>query len=329
MAETRLAEALWYVGNGNAELRSEELPRRAADQVLVRALYSGISRGTESLVFAGRVPESEYERMRSPHMGGTFPFPVKHGYAFVGRVEEGPAELRGKTVFALHPHQTWAALPKDAVVPVPEAVPPRRAVLAANMETALNAMWDAGVLPGSRVAVIAAGVVGCLIARLCGRVPGTDVTLVDVAADRAPIAEQLEVQFTVPKDAPPDCDVVFHASGKAAGLATALMGAGKEATVVELSWYGAGDVPVPLGGAFHSRRLKIISSQVGEVAPAMRPRWTYRQRLETALALLSDPTLDVLLTDAVPFADLPTAVPAIFAADSRVLCQVVQYPGAE
>ena len=322
--DPKQAQALWYVGPQKAEIGTESLAAPAAGEVLVRTLYTALSRGTERLVFSGRVPPSEFERMRAPHMGGRFPFPVKYGYAAVGRVEAGPADLLGRNVFALHPHQSAFALAADAVIPIPENVPPQRAVLAANMETALNAMWDAAPGPADRIAVVGAGVVGALVAYLCGRLPGAEVTLVDTEPARAALAQALGVAFAAPEKAPEDCDLVVHASGNAAGLGTALRLAGEEATVLEMSWYGAGDVAAPLGAAFHSRRLKLISSQVGRVAPSHRPRWTYRRRLEAALKLLADDRLDALLTPAIAFRDLPAALPKVFG-DSSVLCQLVRY----
>ncbi|HLH90927.1 MAG TPA: zinc-binding alcohol dehydrogenase [Xanthobacteraceae bacterium] len=325
MAE-ETAQALWYVAPGRVEIRRERVAAPGDGEVLVRALHGGLSRGTERLVFSGRVPASEFERMRAPHMGGSFPFPVKYGYATVGAVARGPAELKGRAVFALHPHQTRFTLPTAAVVPIPDNVPPARAVLAANMETALNAMWDAAPGPADRIAVVGAGVVGALTAWLGGRLPGAEVTLVDVAPERAKLAAALGVAFAAPGAAPRDCDLVVHASGSATGLATALELAGEEATVLEMSWYGAGDIPAPLGGAFHSRRLKLVSSQVGQVAPSHRSRWTHRRRLAAALALLADPRLDALLAPPISFADLPQRLARILAPESGVLCQRIDYP---
>jgi threonine dehydrogenase-like Zn-dependent dehydrogenase len=303
----------------------------APGAVRVRALHSAISRGTERLVFSGGVPESEFQRMRAPFMAGAFPFPVKYGYAMVGQVEQGP--LKGRAVFALHPHQTVFDVLADAVTPVPDGVPPARAVLAANMETALNAVWDAAPGPADRIAVIGAGVVGALVAYLCGRLPGAQVTLVDVDPSRAELARALGVSFAAPDKVHVDgeigdCDLVVHASGNAAGLKTALGLAGEEATVLEMSWYGTNDVAAPLGAAFHSRRLKLISSQVGKVAPSHRARWTYARRLAAALDLLKDPKLDVLLAPAIKFADLPARLPDILSPQGGVLCQVVDYPSA-
>ena len=320
-----LAQALWYVGPGQAEIRPERLPPLADGQVRVHSRYSAISRGTEALIAAGRVPESEYQRMRAPFMGGTFPFPVKYGYATVGEVEAGPAVLIGRNVFALHPHQTKFDLPAEAVAPVPGDIPLQRAVLAANVETALNATWDAAPGPSGRIAVVGAGVVGALVGFLCARIEGAEVTLIDIDPAREVLARALNLKFATPDAAPADCDFVFHASATAAGLATALDIVGDEATIIELSWYGAGTVPVPLGGAFHSRRLKIIFSQVGKVAPSRRAAFTHRQRLEAAIKLCAHPQLDVLLAPAIAFGELPARLADILKPRSGVLCQLVSY----
>ncbi len=325
----RATDALWYVGAGRAEIRNEPLAEPGPGEVRVRALFSAISRGTERLVLTGRVPPSEFERMRVPFMGGNFPFPVKYGYATVGRVESGPAGLHGRLVFALHPHQSVFNIPADAVIPIPDVVPPGRAVLAANMETALNAMWDARPAAADRIAVVGAGVVGSMVAWLCGQLPGARVTLIDVEPSRRELAQALGVSFASPHNAPGECDLVVHASATAAGLAIAIDLAGEEATVLEMSWYGADEVSVPLGGAFHSRRLKLVSSQVGRVAPSHRPRWSFGRRLAAALDLLADARLDALIAPAIKFHDLPARLPDLLAPKSGVLCQLVVYPAAE
>jgi 2-desacetyl-2-hydroxyethyl bacteriochlorophyllide A dehydrogenase len=321
------AKALWYVAPGRSELREEAVAEPAAGEVRVRALYGAISRGTERLVCDGRVPPSEFERMRPPFMGGAFPYPVKYGYATVGRVEAGPAALQNRIVFALHPHQTVFTVPAESVVPVPEGIPPSRAVLAANMETALNALWDGVPGPADRIAVVGGGVVGLLVARLAARLPGTEVTVVDIAPARAELARALGAGFATPDAAPGDCDLVFHASATGAGLTTALRLAGEEATIVELSWYGTGEVAAPFGEQFHSRRLRLIASQVGKVAPSHRPRWSHTRRLAAALALLDDPALDCLLAPAVAFDELPAKLPAMLGADTGAPCPLIRYGG--
>ena len=320
-----IAAALWYCGASKAEIRREVLGPPGAGEVRVRSLYSAISRGTESLVFAGRVPESEYARMRAPFMAGDFPFPVKYGYATVGRAEEGSAALKGRNVFALYPHQTKFNLPAASVLVLPDGVPPHRAVLAANMETALNGVWDAAPGPADHIAIIGAGVVGSLVAYLCGRLPGAKVTLVDVNPTRAELASALGVSFAEPAKAEGGCDLVVHASGSPDGLSTALDLAGDEATVLEMSWYGDRVVSALLGGPFHSRRLRLISSQVGSIARSHRPRWSHHRRLTAALGLLADARLDVLLAPEIAFGDLPERLPQILAPGSTTLCQPIAY----
>ena len=291
----------------------------------MRTLWTGLSRGTERLVFEGRISRSESERMRAPLQAGDFPFPVKYGYCAVGIVEEGPSGLIGRTVFVLHPHQDRFVAPLAMLCPVPEAVPARRAALAANMETALNALWDSGAGPGDRILVIGAGVVGCLVGALAARLPGAEVTIVDIELSRRAVAAALGCAFTKPLDAPDGADVVFHASATEAGLACALACAGTEATIVEMSWYGDRRVQVPLGLDFHSRRLRLVSSQVGQVAPSRRPRWNHRRRLEKALSLLADARLDELITEEVAFRDLPAALPRLLAPGAPGLTAAIRY----
>ena len=316
--------ALWYVAPRECALNELTIEARPGE-ALVRTLFSGISRGTERLIFEGRVPASEHERMRGPGMDGTFPFPVKYGYCAVGVVEDGPAAMIGRSVFALHPHQARFWMAADRLTLLPESLPPRRAVLAANAETALNALWDAGAGPGDRIAVVGAGVVGLLVAALAARLPGADVSVIDVDAARAPIAARLGCRFSADGAGIADCDVVIHTSASAAGLNRAISLAGFEGTIVELSWHGSGDTPVALGGAFHSRRLRLISSQVGHVASSRRPRWDYARRMAKALELLADDRLDALITDDIPFAEAPGRLPALFAPGSPHLTAVLTY----
>lgn len=316
-----MSRALWIAGPGRAELRDGPEPE---GEVVVEALFSGVSRGTEALVFRGRAPASEHVRMRAPLQEGEFGFPVKYGYAAVGRAVSGPEGLLGRTVFVLHPHQDRFAAPAAMCVPLPEGVAPEMAVLAANMETALNVVWDAGAAPGDRIAVVGAGVVGALAGWIVAQLPGAEVTLVDVNPERAALAEGLGCGFAAPAQAPEDCDVVIHASASAAGLATALGAAGQDATVVEASWYGDAAPEVPLGGAFHSRRLRLVSSQVGRLPPGRAPRWSHRRRMETALGLLRAPALEALISGETDFADLPARYGAILD-DPATLCHRIAY----
>jgi hypothetical protein len=311
------ARGFWTVGAGVGELREESLAKPRQGQILVRTLASGVSRGTEALVFAGRVPPQEYETMRAPLMTGTFPFPVKYGYSVVGERQDG-----GR-VFVLHPHQDRFVVPAAMCIPVPDAIPTRRAVLAANMETALNIYWDAVPLAGERIMVIGAGVVGLLVASLMARVPAAIVTVVDVNPVRETLARQFGCAFALPEAAPADQELIVHASASEAGLRLALDRAGFEARIIEASWFGDAAPSLPLGGAFHSRRLRLIATQVGAIAPPMRGRRTHAERLSTALGLLNNPAYDALLEGPVRFNDLPAAMPRILAPGG--LCHVITY----
>jgi threonine dehydrogenase-like Zn-dependent dehydrogenase len=319
------ALAFWIVAPGRGELRSEHLPEPGPDEILVETLASGVSRGTETLVFQGRVPESQRQIMRAPHQAGEFTFPLKYGYSSVGVVAAGPDDWLGRRVFCLHSHQDRYVVPRDAVVPVPAVVTDERAVLAANMETVVNALWDAPPRIGDRVAVVGAGVIGALAAAVASRIPGAVVQLVDVNPDKAAIASALGVSFAVPSVATPEADLVIHASATSEGLATALDLAGFEATIVELSWYGDRQVAMALGESFHSRRLRLVSSQVGAIATPQRARWDRRRRLALAVDLLADARFDVLLAPPVPFASLPTIMRELAAGPSEVMCQVIRY----
>src|SRR5215218_2752816 len=325
MNNAQAALALWYVARGRAELRPASLPPLKPGEARIRTSWSALSRGTERLVFEGRVSMFESERMRAPMQEGDFPYPVKYGYCAVGVVEDGPENLVGRTAFALHPHQDRFVAPADDLVPVPDAVPSRRAVLAANMETGLNALWDSGAGPGDRIVVVGAGVVGLLVGYLAARLPGADVTMIDTDPSRSSVARRFGCAFEKPLDATGEADVAFHASATAPGLACALACAGFESTIVEMSWYGDAPVTAPLGLDFHGRRLKLISSQVGEVAPSRRPRWTHRRRLEKALSLLVDERLDALLTEEIAFADLPAELPRLLAPGAPGLATVIRY----
>lgn len=324
--ESLSARAFWLATPGRGEIRAERLKPPDPDEALVRTLYSSVSRGTESLVFRGEVPPSQYRAMRAPFQQGDFPAPVKYGYCSVGVVEAGPATLHGHTVFCLYPHQDRYVVPVAALTPVPPAIPAGRAVLAANLETALNVLWDAAPRLGDRLTVIGAGVVGCLIARLAGRLPGCTVQLVDVDPRREAIAHHLGVRFALPEQAEGERDCVIHASGSPAGLATALGLAGFEATVVEASWFGARSVSLPLGEAFHSQRLTIQSSQVGHIAAAQRRRWDQRRRMATVMALLDDPALDALIGGESPFTDLPRILAELTENPNGALCHRIVYP---
>lgn len=321
----RTAHAFWLNAPGSGEIRPVDVESPGEGEVLVRTLYSGVSRGTEALVFRGGVPASQYEAMRAPFQEGEFPGPVKYGYLNVGVVEEGPSDLVDRTVFCLYPHQTRYVVPASAVTPVPDGVPASRAVLAGTVETAVNAVWDAAPMLGDRIAVVGAGMVGCTVAKVLAGFPAVRVQLVDVDPARAAVAEALGVDFAAPDDALGDCDLVVHASATDEGLSRSLELLVPEGVVLELSWYGDRKVSLPLGEAFHSRRLVVRGSQVGTVAPARRGRRSHADRMRLALELLADPAYDALITGECGFAELPAVMPQLAAGRTHPLCHRVVY----
>ena len=325
----RTAMAFWLSKPGVGELRSVPLPDPVPGEVLVRTLRSGISRGTETMVFSGGVPASQYATMRAPFQDGEFPGPVKYGYLSVGVVQIGPPELVGRTVFCLYPHQTAYVVPAGAVVVVPEEVPPERAVLAGTVETAINALWDAAPLLGDRISVVGAGMVGCCVARLLARFPGVQVTIVDSDARRKDVADALGVEFALPADAADGRDLVIHTSATSQGLQRSLELLATEGTVVELSWYGDAETALSLGGAFHSRRLAIRASQVGMISPARRGSRTPADRLALALDLLRDPVFDTLITGVSRFDELPGVMARLADGSLPALCHTISYGDTE
>jgi threonine dehydrogenase-like Zn-dependent dehydrogenase len=321
----RAARAFWLRSPGRGEIRPVDLAPPGAGDVLVRTLYTGVSRGTEALVFRGGVPASQHEVMRAPFQEGDFPGPVKYGYLNVGVVEEGPPGLRGRTVFCLYPHQTRYVVPAAAVTPVPASVPAARAVLTGTVETAVNAAWDAAPLLGDRIAVVGAGMVGCCVAKVLAGFPAVRLQLIDTDPARASVAAALGVDFATPGQAAGECDLVVHASATEAGLNRSLELLVPEGVVIEMSWYGDRRVSLPLGEAFHSRRLAVRGSQVGAIPPARRGRRDHADRMALALGLLADPAFDALITGECRFEELPETLPRLASGELPALCHRVVY----
>lgn len=318
------AWAYWTVSARRGELRREELPEPRSGQVRVRALASGISRGTELLVHRHAVPGSVRNLMRCPFQAGDLPGPVKYGYLSVGVVEAGAPDLVGRRVFCLHPHQDVYLVPATAVTVIPDDVPTERAVLAGTVETAVNALWDGRPLYGDRVAVVGGGMVGASVTALLGSLPLTRLELVDPDPARRALAAHLGATGVTPEEAGGDCDVVFHASATQAGLQTALGLLGQEGEVVELSWYGTTPVTVGLGTTFHTRRLSVRASQVSRVSPHRAARRDHADRMQVALRAATDPALDHLLAGPTPFEQLPDLLRRL--ADGEPgLCHLVRY----
>ncbi len=320
------ARAFWLREPGVGEIRPVPLREPGPDDVLVRTLDSGVSRGTETLVFRGGVPTSQYAAMRAPFQEGDFPAPVKYGYLSVGVVERGP----GGTA---RPHRLLPVSAPDA----PTWCRPPRSWRCPTTCRRRARCWPAPWRPrstrcgtpprcsatGSRSSAPAWS--GCCVARLLARFPGARVTLVDVDPARAEVAAALGVDFALPADAADGQDLVVHASATSAGLQRSLDLLAPEGTVLELSWYGDTEVSLSLGGAFHSGRLGIRASQVGTVAAARRGRRTTADRLALALDLLRDPAFDALITGESRFDELPDVMARLAAGSLPALCHTVTY----
>ena len=330
------ARRLSYKAACSATIEDCQLIDLKHKTVLIKTLYSGISRGTESLVYHGKVPKTEENRMQCPHQVGSFSYPVSYGYACVGEVIETQSDItrvkKGDRVFVLHPHQDIFYVSEDACNLLLDELPSPRAVLSANMETALNACWDAELNNTQNHMVIGAGVVGLLTAFCVKKLTGQAPLIVDINLAKKPITEKLGLKFITPdeftKIKSPELTRIFHTSASAAGLQLAIDNAGFEAKIIEMSWFGDKQVSLNLGSSFHSKRLQIIASQVGHIAPAKRETYSYADRMQEAMKLLIDPALDVLLEEEISFDALPDHLHDIFNTNSSVLCQLVTYKNA-
>ncbi|MGB3763440.1 MAG: zinc-binding alcohol dehydrogenase [Ornithinimicrobium sp.] len=326
------ASSFWSSGAGSGEVRTHVVARPGPGEVLVRALHSGISRGSESLVYTGQVPPSVSTAMRAPFQEGDLPGPVKYGYLSVGEVIElgstGSHLRLGQRVFALFPHQDRYVIPVEAATIVPDDVPSRRAVLAGVVETAINVVWDATPRWGERIAVLGCGLVGASVCALLRDFPLARLVVVDPQPRSVALAARLGIESLTPEQVTAEFDTVVHCSGTQDGLALGLSLLAFEGQLVETSWFGQHSPVVPLGAEFHSRRLTIRASQVSTVAPSMRERRTRRDRMAAALAELRDPFYDSLLTGSTTLADLPETMAGIASGHMPGWCQVVDYPTA-
>jgi 2-desacetyl-2-hydroxyethyl bacteriochlorophyllide A dehydrogenase len=298
------AKSLWFEEAGKAVFREDELPDLRKGWCCIDTSYSAISPGTERLVFLGDVPNDLFSQMKTAYMGGDFAFPLKYGYSLVGRIIDGSFERIGQTVHILHPHQNRCVVREEDAFPVPDDIPSKRATLASNMETAVNAVWDSGLTIGERALVVGFGIVGSLVARLLSFFPGVEVTITDNNPLKLSLAEKMEFDVQSPDNKSNAFDVAFHASGDPNGLQSAIDSVGFEGRVVELSWYGKKEVSLNLGGSFHSMRKKILSSQVSSIPPQFRSKWDFNKRKSLVFEFLARDVFDTHITHSYPFDDL-------------------------
>jgi 2-desacetyl-2-hydroxyethyl bacteriochlorophyllide A dehydrogenase len=301
------------------------LPNVRVGWCKIQTLYTSISPGTERLVYLGQVPEALYGEMKCLYMGGNFPYPVKYGYSLVGRITDGPEESMGKLVHVMHPHQDHCTVNFKDTYPVPQGIPPQRASLASNLETAVNAIWDSQVHIGDSVLVVGFGIVGSLVARLLSAIPGTRVEVADTHHAKVDLARKMGFTAFDPHDVSNGFDCAFHASGTPEGLQTAIDKVGFEGKIVELSWYGTRTVPIQLGGSFHSQRKIIISSQVSHLSGHQRVRWDHRRRKHLVFSLLQNPEFDEHITHSVPFTQLPATFSTLAHTPTEGLAYLVEY----
>lgn len=302
--ESGMAREYWTEAAGSGGIRAADIPAPGPGEVLIETEVSGISPGTETLVHRGQVPAEVADLMAAPHQLGTLDFPVSHGYLNVGVVRRGPAELLGRRVFTLSGHRSHLVVPESACHVVAAEVPSERALLAGVAEVGLNAVWESQASLADRIAVIGGGLVGLVTALLAARVSPARLQVIETDPRRRAAAGELGLDAVPPEQADGDNDVVLHTSATQQGLRRSLEITGDDATVVEMSWYGDRQPPVPLGADFHARRLRLLASQVGEVAVPKRHRRSRRQRLGAALGLLDD-RFDALVTGSSPLERLP------------------------
>jgi len=327
------AMRLTYPEKNSVILEPVDLKQLSKDEVLVKALYSGISRGTESLVYSGKVPSSEWSRMRCPNQTGEFSFPINYGYASVGKVISVGSDVTntkaGDKVFVLHPHQDRFIVGDSWINVLPDDLQdPEIAVLSANMETALNANWDADIENRKSIVVVGGGVVGILTAYVAKQLSGKKPVLIDIDERKAELANKFGFDFALARDAASEdfgkFECVFHTSASEKGLQLAIDLAVFEGRVIEMSWYGDKPISINLGGAFHSQRISLISSQVGHVSANKRQSHSHSDRMSLAMDLLRNSALKALLKPIVPFADLPDRLDEVLTS-SETLCPLVTY----
>ena len=295
--------ALWHNSDFTSELKEEKNSKIDIDQIEVKSLFSLISTGTERLVASGEVPVSSFEFMAVPYMKGNFSFPIKYGYSLVGKVTS-VGKLYGKIVHLLHPHQGKCLVKEVDVMIVPDEIPAKRATLASNVETALNAIWDAEISIGDKVLIAGFGMIGSLLARVLSFMPEVEIVIMEKDANRVKMVQKMGFTF-IDDPEPSYFDVAFNTTSNEKALQIAIQSVGLEGKIIEMSWYGTKNVNINLGADFHYHRKQIISSQVSKIPSDKQSRWDYKRRKEVVFKLLKSPLFDEHITDVLTFAETP------------------------
>lgn len=317
--------ALWHLSETHSEIRQIPSVLFLEGYCEIKALYSLISTGTERLVASGKVPEELHASMQVPYMEGSFSLPVKYGYSLVGEVVDGPENLKRKIVHLLHPHQDYCVVLAEDVFVIPREIPSQRAILASNLETALNALWDSGVSAGDKVMVAGFGIIGSLVVRLLTLMPAVQVMVIDTDPNRKKLAETMGFSTAHAEELDADFDLAFHCSGHETGLQTCIDKAGPEGKVIEMSWYGNKPVTLNLGGTFHSQRKSIISSQVSSLPASKQARWNFYRRKQVVFELLKNPAFDQHIAATIAFQELPALFEKIRKGQTDALSYGVSY----
>lgn len=312
------SRSLWHIDAGHSEIRSQNLDPLPG-QILLQSLYSLISLGTEKTIALGGVPGNVYDKMKVPYMEGSFSLPVKYGYSLVARSEEG------QCYHLMHPHQDLVSVNPESLTPVPPGIPPSRAVLVSNMETALTAYWDAGPLKDEKIMIAGFGLIGALTALLLRLKGFQDITVYEPDATRTGLARRLGFHTGDPGFDPGPFDLAFHSSGNASGLQHCLEVMGPEGRILELSWYGRQKITLGLGEHFHINRLRIIASQVSSIPRNLQGAWNFAKRKQEVLSLLADPCWDRLEIEEVPFETSPAVFYKIRHSQTKGLTYILKY----
>jgi threonine dehydrogenase-like Zn-dependent dehydrogenase len=292
-------KALWHLSRSKSVLQQDELP--LLHNTIVQSLYSLISAGTEKLVAKGFVPEKLHGTMTVPYMQGTLGLPVKYGYSLTGKIVESEVFEKDALVHIMHPHQDIICVDAKHCMLIPDYIPVKRATLVANMETVINAIWDADLQKGTSVLVAGYGTIGALLARICKTQFDCNVYLIEKNENRAILLERHGYRLATENDIL--YDVAFNCTANETALQYCIDHVGEEGSVIELSWYGDKKVSLSLGESFHTMRKKIISSQVSSIPKAKRASWNYENRKQLAFSYLNDAFFDELITNEIPFAE--------------------------
>jgi threonine dehydrogenase-like Zn-dependent dehydrogenase len=294
-------KALWHLTKSKSILKEVEL--NISYDTIIQSSYSLISAGTEKLVATGLVPEKLHETMKVPYMEGALGLPVKYGYSVTGRIVSSGIFEKDALVHIMHPHQDLICADAKNCTLIPAFIPLKRATLVANMETVVNAIWDANLTHNNSILIAGYGTVGALLARVCKTRFNAHVDFIERNEDRINALKMHGYQLASIEKY--NYDIAFNCSASNEALQYCIDHVDEEGSIIELSWYGDIKVTLSLGETFHSMRKKIISSQVSNIPKSKRAEWNYEKRKQLAFEYLKDPFFDYLITDEIPFEETP------------------------